>query len=53
MHSFIGFMGGIVGPPAFGAVLDAVGRDSVAGWGVAFLAVGFGSLLAFAAVIRR
>ena len=53
MHSFIGFMGGIVGPPAVGAVLDAVGRDSVAGWGVAFFAVGFGSLLAFAAVFRR
>ncbi len=53
MHSFIGFMGGIVGPPAVGAVLDAVGRDSVMGWGVAFFAVGFGSLLAFAAVVRR
>lgn len=53
MHSFIGFMGGIVGPPTVGAVLDAVGRDSVAGWGVAFFAVGFGSLLAFAAVVRR
>ncbi len=53
MHSFIGFMGGIVGPPAVGAVLDAIGRDSVAGWGVAFFAVGFGSLLAFAAVVRR
>ncbi len=53
MHSFIGFMGGIVGPPAVGAVLDAIGRDSVTGWGVAFFAVGFGSLLAFAAVFRR
>ena len=53
MHSFIGFMGGIVGPPAVGAVLDAIGRNSIAGWGVAFFAVGFGSLLAFAAVIRR
>jgi MFS family permease len=53
MHSFIGFMGGIVGPPAVGAVLDAVGRDSVTGWGVAFFAVGLGSLLAFAAVFRR
>ena len=53
MHSFIGFMGGIVGPPAVGAVLDAIGRDSVSGWGFAFFAVGFGSLLAFAAVIRR
>jgi MFS family permease len=53
MHSFIGFMGGIVGPPAVGAVLDAIGRDSVTGWGVAFFAVGFGSLLAFAAVVRR
>jgi len=53
MHSFVGFMGGIVGPPAVGAVLDAVGRDSVVGWGVAFFAVGFGSLLAFAAVVRR
>ena len=53
MHSFIGFMGGIVGPPAVGAILDAIGRNSVDGWGVAFFAVGFGSLLAFAAVIRR
>ena len=53
MHSSIGFIGGIVGPPAVGAVLDAIGRNSIAGWGVAFFAVGFGSLLAFAAVIRR
>ena len=53
IHSFIGFMGGIVGPPAVGAVLDAIGRNSVTGWGIAFFAVGFGSLLAFAAVVRR
>ena len=53
MHSFIGFMGGIVGPPAVGAVLDVIGGNSIAGWGVAFFAVGFGSLFAFAAVIRR
>ncbi len=53
VHSFIGFMGGIVGPPAVGALLDLVGRGSATGWGVAFFAVGFGSLLAFAAVVRR
>lgn len=53
MHSFIGFMGGIVAPPAVGAVLDLTGRDTVFGWGVAFAAVAFGSAIVLAAVFRR
>lgn len=52
MHSFIGFMGGIVAPPIVGVVLDLAGRESVMGWGLAFLAVGVGSVMAFAAVAR-
>jgi len=28
--------GGLVGPPLAGLVLDLVGRDTVAGWGLAF-----------------
>lgn len=53
MHSFIGFMGGIVAPPIVGGVLDLIGRESVTGWGFGFIAVGLGSAIAFALVGRR
>ena len=31
-----GYAGGFVGPPLAGLALDLMGRESVAGWGVAF-----------------
>lgn len=46
MHSFVGFMGGVIGPIFAGAVLD-VSPDSVK-WGLTFSATG---LLAFAAIL--
>ncbi len=36
LHSMCGYAGGFIGPPLAGSVLDLVGRDSVAGWGLAF-----------------
>ena len=36
LHSMCGYFGGFVGPPLLGVVLDLVGRNSVAGWGLAF-----------------
>ncbi|MBI3514730.1 MAG: MFS transporter, partial [Proteobacteria bacterium] len=36
LHSMAGYAGGFVGPLGVGLVLDAVGRDAVAGWGLAF-----------------
>jgi MFS family permease len=36
LHSMCGYAGGFIGPPLAGVVLDLVGRDSVAGWGIAF-----------------
>ena len=46
MHSFVGFMGGVIGPIFAGAVLD-VSPDSVK-WGLTFSATGF---LAVAAIL--
>jgi MFS family permease len=31
-----GYAAGFVGPPLAGLILDLVGRDTVAGWGLAF-----------------
>lgn len=53
VHSFIGFMGGIFGPLSVGVFLDLAGPGTSTGWGIAFLAVGFGSLIAFVAIWRR
>jgi MFS family permease len=36
LHSMCGYAGGFVGPPLAGLVLDLVGPDTVAGWGLAF-----------------
>ena len=36
LHSMCGYAGGFVGPPLAGLILDLVGRDTVAGWGLAF-----------------
>ncbi len=54
MHAFLGFMGGVFGPPAVGMALDlAGGRGAVAAWGLAFIVGALGSAIAFAAVIRN
>jgi MFS family permease len=36
LHSMCGYAGGFIGPPLAGILLDLVGRDTVAGWGLAF-----------------
>jgi MFS family permease len=51
MHAAVGFMGGVFGPLAVGIALDAAGGGTAFGWGVAFIATGFGSVMALAAVV--
>jgi len=47
MHSVWGFSGGFLGPLVVGVVLDlAGGRQSIQGWGMAFIAMAAGSALA-------
>jgi MFS family permease len=53
VHASIGFVGGIFGPLAVGVALDLAGPTTTLGWGFGFLAVGVGSAVAFAAVVRR
>ncbi len=49
MHSVWGFSGGFFGPLMVGLVLDlAGGRHSTVGWGLAFVTMAAGSLLALA-----
>jgi MFS family permease len=36
LHSMCGYAGGFIGPPLAGLVLDLVGPETVAGWGLAF-----------------
>ncbi len=36
LHSMCGYAGGFIGPPLAGMILDALGPDTVLGWGVAF-----------------
>lgn len=36
LHSMCGYAGGFVGPPLAGMILDALGPDTVLGWGMAF-----------------
>jgi MFS family permease len=36
LHSMCGYAGGFVGPPLAGMLLDALGPDTVLGWGAAF-----------------
>jgi MFS family permease len=46
VHSFMGFSAGVVGPLAFGMVLDAAGgTQSVMAWGFAFAILGLGAAL--------
>jgi MFS family permease len=53
VHSILGFGGGFLGPLAVGSVLDlAGGETSRLAWGLAFLAMGAGSAVAFVAVKR-
>jgi MFS family permease len=46
LHSFIGFIGGFLGPFAFGVILDlSGGRDTVNAWVIAFAAIGLTTLI--------
>lgn len=49
VHTFLGFSGAVLGPPAIGAVLD-LAQGSGIEWGLAFVAMGAGSAAALAAV---
>ncbi len=49
LHTFLGFLGAVIAPPAIGAVLDAAEGTGV-GWGLGFLAMAAGSAMALAAV---
>jgi MFS family permease len=49
VHTFLGFSGAVLGPPAIGAVLDAAQATGFA-WGLAFVTAGLGSAAALAAV---
>jgi MFS family permease len=42
LYSSIGFAGGLIGPVAFGVVLDCVGRNSHAGWTAGFVTLACG-----------
>jgi MFS family permease len=53
VHASLGFVGGIFGPLSVGVALDLAGDGTVLGWGLGFVAVGFGSAVTFAAVLRR
>ncbi|MFP6745949.1 MAG: MFS transporter, partial [Alphaproteobacteria bacterium] len=56
VHSCLGFMGAVLGPLAFGVVLDIAGADHLLGWGLAFGALGLGVLtgpLLLAAMANR
>jgi MFS family permease len=51
VHSTLGFGAGFIAPLAFGAALDlAGGNQSVLAWGVAFITLGIGGLIAPAAL---
>ncbi len=40
VHSTLGFLGGAIGPMAFGAILDVAGSDTIFGWWAAFAHLG-------------
>lgn len=42
LYSSIGFAGGFIGPVAFGAALDAFGRNTHAGWAAGFVTLACG-----------
>ena len=50
IHSSIGFTGGVIGPIAFGGVLDLI--DGSYRWGVGFTATGLLAVIAIAAMAR-
>jgi hypothetical protein len=53
VHSIMGFSGAFLGPLAVGAVLDLAGGEmNKLAWGLAFLAMGMGSAMAFVAIRR-
>jgi MFS family permease len=51
LYSTVGFVGAFLGPLLFGAVLDGVGRDAAAGWGLAFATLGAGCAVGPAALL--
>lgn len=53
VHSFLGFGGGAVGPLILGALLDITGGgETVASWGVGFLAIAVLTLIGPLALVR-
>ena len=52
VHALGGFGAGVISPVLFGAVLDLVGREHTAAWGLAFGTAGVGAVIAIAAMAR-
>ena len=50
VHAFGAFGAGVISPVLFGAVLDLVGREHTAAWGLAFGTAGVGAVVAIAAM---
>lgn len=54
LHSLMGFGAGFLAPLVFGLVLDlAGGNDSVTAWGLAYIALGFWSLVTVVVALLR
>src|SRR5690606_13426550 len=45
VYGVIGFVGAMLGPTAFGLVLDLMGSDSILGWTMAFASLGLVGVL--------
>ncbi len=50
VHAFGAFGAGVISPVLFGAVLDLVGREHTAAWGLAFGTAGVGAVIAITAM---
>ena len=50
LHSMAGYAGGFIGPLVVGLLLDLMGRDTVAGWGLGFGHLAIVTLTSFAAM---
>jgi MFS family permease len=52
LHSMAGYVGGFFGPLGVGLALDLVGRDSGAGWGLAFAHIAVVTLAGLVVLLR-
>lgn len=52
LHTFLGFGGGFLGPLAFGAMLDTVGRESTMDWSMAFATAAVAGMIGWLPMLR-